>query len=474
MPLLPVTISDGQVSGVDSLSSAASSVLNWQADEAGINRPRPGLAAYSLNGLTTTQVVALERFPPYTVLIDSARKFQYIADVGPGTARDASTSSTATQLEGTSRPTWVVGREYIYAAGGGRIQRWNNTIGLSEALSSSPSCTHIASIGQYLIANDVSNPNRYKWSDIGEGVWTTWPTANFSTVTGRAEIIVGLFESLGRLYVFGGGSLQIYEVGSDPTLPFDLVASTDSGLAAPYAFTRLDRQVAFLDHRRRIVIGDGVSGEPVSSAIDKDIRGFSTISDCFMYREDIGQHSSLVVRFPTELRTFVLDLKGQKWSERKGYTAPFLSDYPVSAYVYRSLDNAHILGSTSTTGALYTLSTSSRQDLSGPLVCERTTGWHDFGTQNRKRSNGVTAVLRRGTAAEGDTPGAYEVRVQNDDGPWSPWQQISIGTPSQYEQRRKAYFGGLFGRRRYCVRVSTSEDTSLVSLHDDITDTGRP
>lgn len=471
--LMPVTISDGQVSGVDALSSAASSVVNWDVDESGINRPRASLVAYSVTGLTTAEVVGIERWGSYTMLVDSDRKMQVIADIAPGTAVSVSDSTSASKVLGIERPTWVPGRQYVYAAGGGQIQRWQTGMALSEALSSSPSCTHIASAGQYLLANDTAVADRYWWSSIGEGAWGTWPAANFSTYGSRPDTIQGIFENAGRVYIFGKRSVQIHELGSDPTLPFDLIGTIDTGLAAPYAFAKLDTQVAWLDHRRRVVIGDP-SADPVSAAIDKDLRGFGTISDCHMYREDVGQQSSLVVRFPTETRTFAYDLKGQRWKERDYYTAPFRADYPVNAYVYRSSDNAHIVASTASTGALYKLSTTTRSDVGRPLVCERTTGWNDFGSGNRKRSNGQTLILRRGTGTTGTTPGAYEVRKQDDDKPWTPWQQVSIGEPHQYEQKARTRLHGVFTRRRYGIRVSTTEETGVASLYDDITDLGVP
>jgi len=472
MALQKVDTSSGQVSGVDDLSPAASSVINWEEDEAGISRPRAALAAYAVTGLTTAKIIGIERWGAYTVFVDSDRKFQTISDYSPSIANAASSSSTATQLQGTRRPTWVIAHDYIYAAGGGKIQRWGSSLFNSELVTDSPACTHIASLGQYLIANDVGDPTRFKWSDIGEGAWTSWPSANATGADARPDNIIGIFENANRLYIFGEGSLQIYEVGSDATLPFDLIGSVDTGLGAPYAVARMDQQLAYLDHRRRVVVGDGVASEPISGAIEKDLRGLTTISDCHMYREEVGQQANLVVRFPTEARTFVYDLKGTKWRERTGYTAPFLTDYPVNGYTYRKVDNAHIVASTSATGALYKLSTTSRQDLGGPLVCERTTGWNEFGSANRKRSNGLVLISRRGTAAQGATPAAYEVRVQADDGPWSPWEFVSVGEPQQYEQKRKIHKHGIFSRRRYGVRVSGTEDTSLVALYDDVTDLG--
>jgi hypothetical protein len=160
-------------------------------------------------------------------------------------------------------------------------------------------------------------------------------------------------------------------------------------------------------------------------------------------------------------------LKSQRWSERQKYTAPFQGDWPVNTYSYWPANDYHLFGSA--TSGFYRFGTSG-QELGAPLVCERTTGWADHGTPNKKRSGRIQAIMRRGTAAEGATPGALEIRKQDDGTPWSAWQQMSVGTPSDYKQVMFAYMGGIFRRRRYGVRYSNTEDFSLVSLYDDVRD----
>jgi len=136
-------------------------------------------------------------------------------------------------------------------------------------------------------------------------------------------------------------------------------------------------------------------------------------------------------------------------------------------YILVLLHQAKTVGSNLTTGGLYKLSLTTRQDIGNPLVCERVTGWHDHGTISRKRCVRLRAVMRRGTAAQGATPGSLEVRVQDDDKPWSAWRQISVGTPSQHEQVKALYPGGVYRRRRYHTRFSNTEDISLVELHEE-------
>ena len=78
--------------------------------------------------------------------------------------------------------------------------------------------------------------------------------------------------------------------------------------------------------------------------------------------------------------------------------------------------------------------------------------------------------MRRGTAAEGATAGAVEIRVKDDEGPWSDYEQISVGNPHEYEQSVDIYLGGVFRHRYYDLRFTNSESTALVALYDDITE----
>lgn len=475
--LQAVDISGGQVSGVDSLSPAASSVRNWEVDEAGVNRPRPGLTTHALTGFTTTSpVIGLERWKSYVIMVTEDRKLWAVNDSLPTSVIALSDSTTATQLEGAERPVFALGELYVYVTGGRRIQRWQPALALSEVITASPNCTHIAAIGQRLVTNINSetttvDQGTYQWSDIGEGSWGTWPAANTATADARPDPISALSENTDELLIFGTETTQAFGTGSDPTFPFEKTATINVGIAAPYAFTRMDREFAMLDNRRRIVLTDARAAETISDAIQKDLRGFSTISDCWMHREDRGQHSLLVVRFPTEGRTFTYDMKAKRWGERDYYALPFHVDFPSGAHCYWPHLNVHLFGSSLAAGGVLKFDEDSRSDLDGPLVAERTTGWQDFGTGHRKRSSRLQLVLRRGTAAQGATPGIFELRVQNDTGPWSTWKHIDLGTPEQYEQVKFSFAcNGVFRRRRYGLRYSSADDTSLVSLQDDVTD----
>jgi hypothetical protein len=61
------------------------------------------------------------------------------------------------------------------------------------------------------------------------------------------------------------------------------------------------------------------------------------------------------------------------------------------------------------------------------------------------------------------------VRVQDDDKGWSTWKQFSVGVPEDYRQYADTFStAGIFRRRRYGVRFSTTESASIEAIHDDV------
>lgn len=467
MPFANVDIALGHAVGLDSLGPGYSETYNWEPDQSGVLRPRYGLASYSVTGYSSAATIGLERFQTSIVAVDNSRYFYVINDATPSIATVLSTATTSTQLEGYKRPTFASGENYVFAAGGGRVSYWAPGMTAAAMLTASPHCTHVAAIGQRLVTNNVDDTAVFNFSDIGESTWGTWPDENFANADSRPDPIYGVYENLGELYVFGQQTLQVYGISSDPVFPFDSVSTINIGVSGPYSVVKLDQSFMLFDERRRFVLTDGRSFQVASDPIASTLRGLTTVSDCFGYREATGQLDRIVWRFPTERRTFVYDLPANKWISERRYYSSDNADWPVNAYVYRHSDAAHIVGLA--TGGLAQMSTT-HLDVAQPLVCELTTRWHDHGTSNSKRSTRVRVTMRRGTAAENATPGALEVRIQNENGPWTPWRQISVGNPAQYEQVRDIYFGGVFRRRRYNVRFSNTEEMSLVSVMDDVTE----
>ena len=76
--------------------------------------------------------------------------------------------------------------------------------------------------------------------------------------------------------------------------------------------------------------------------------------------------------------------------------------------------------------------------------------------------------MRRGTTPLAATEGLLEVAVDDDAKGFGQFKTISMGLPGDRREWMDLFFGGVFHRRRYWIRYSNTDDTSLVALHDDV------
>ncbi len=402
--------------------------------------------------------------------VDGDRKIWALPDSSPAVWTALSDATAATQLDGDARPVFAEDASDLFIAGGGAIQKWTGA-GLTARLggTSPTDVTHLVNLSQRLIANTAANPSRILYSDLGDGNDSTWGALSFATAESRPDAIVAIGENTAELAVWGKTTTEAWGTTADALAPYQRINTLNIGMSAPYSAVRFDNYYFWLDDRRRFVSSDVRGYEVVSKAIEKDLRGLSTISDCWGYREDTDLGGVLVWVFPTAGRTFAYEYDTKKWQERNYYTAPTNGTWPVNCHAYWDAYNLNLVGA-STGAAVYSLDTTQRQDIGGTMVAERITGWMDFGTANMKRSLRVQVRMRRGTTPLAAVDGQLEVAVAQDGGGWGSFKTITMGQPGDQEMVRDLYFGGIFTTRRYWIRYSGTDDFSLVSLHDDIID----
>lgn len=490
MAFAPIDLSSGYAPDADVSADGASVLVNWRLVDpvsdgrARVSLPRPGTTSYAVSGLTGP-VVGAYRYQnaKQTILVTSDRYIYRIPDSSPSIAIPLSTSTSSTQLGGLLRPTFAEDSTGVLIAGGGYISKWSPgsatavqiTAGAAPARS-----THIAVLGQRVASTDATNPANqggFFWSDLGAGNDTSWSALSFATADARTDPVVALYDNTSELFIFGSTTLQVYSISTDPLVPYAPVVTANVGIIAPYSVVRVDNQFAFIDETRRIVMSDGRQVQDITGPIQSEIRALSTVSDAWGWRERHDRWDLLCFHFPTAMRTYELDLKRNTWSVRAKYDPAqgINVDMPIGAYSYNEAQNRHVFWrSDVSTGGFYLDSTSTVDYDGAAILCERWTGWNDYGSTNRKRSKVIRAYLKTGTATA--TPGAIEVSVSDDGRPWSSWVQMSIGQPSSTTQMwADAYLGGVFVRRRCRWRYATSatEAAALVAAADDVTDLGR-
>jgi len=444
------------------------------------NVPRYPISAYTTTNLTDT-VKGIYRFKTHVVAICADGYAYQIDDINPTLPVALTVAGTATSIiGGGKRAVFAEDASDCFVACGAGIYKWAAGTALMAAISDGSSsafpevCTHVAVIGQRVVANDkrsATNRQRFFYSDLGDGGDSTWTALGFQTAEGRSDEVVAVYENTAELFVFGTSTTQVYSVGSDPVAPFAPSNTMNVGLHAYYSPVLVDDRFAMVDNFRRIILTDGRQFEIISD----DIEGWlaaNTINDAFGWRERSDRYDLLFFQFPTAHKTFVYNLKTKRWSEDAMTTGATTDLMPIGGYAYRESDNTHLFGS-STASAIYSRATSRGLDLgSNPIICERMTGVHRHGSYKHKRSGRVRTVCRRGTSGPTGTSDVLEVRVRNDGGDWSDWQQHDIGNDGDAVQHVDSFFGGVFVGRVYHTRYAGTDDTALIEVNDELEEVG--
>lgn len=486
MPEAVIPLQVGQKASSDDVTGAARLVVNWMVDSNGAVRPRPGISSATFDpssysnpasgvgiiGCYVWKNVINQR--EYLVYVRSDRMIFAKDLVSLSLTALSSSSDVTTKLDGAATvATFAEDSQRLVIAGGGQLQVWTGS-GLSSRIASTVvgvnqppmSATHVVSLANYLIANQVALPgtnNQIIWSGLGDGNHTTWSPLNFNTADADPDPVVALSTNLREVVAFGTKTVQAFGIGSDPTLPFSATTSLTVGCGAPYSVIKFDGQYAWLDETRRFVVSDVRSMQHISQDVDKLIRDLSTVSDCFGFRLRIAYWDSLVWVFPTAARAYVYDLSRKEWYQWRGWNG--VDDYAavrIGAYDYWRNGNLHFVGDP-TYENIFTLDPAMMADYGPglPLVNERVTERLDQGTGDRKRTKFVRFFLKRGTTGFGGTPAYLDVAKKDDDGAWSGQATLSLGVQGDYTSFVDWYPGGLYRRRQYRVRYSGSVDLSI-------------
>lgn len=482
---LPLT--DGLHVSADDTPAASQTVINWMVDGPGEGsvRVRPGISNATLDPGRYTAVtgtstgiigtyVWVSAFDGLTYLIYVRQdRTIWAKNLITNAVAALSSASPLTQLSGSSVPVFAEDSLRVVISGGGSIQQWTG-VGLSSRLGvyvagvnqPPPAASHVVSIGNYLVANNVQpgTNNQIFWSNLGDGAHASWNPLNFNTADADADAVVALGTNMREIVAFGAKTLQVFGLTSDATLPFASAASLPLGCGAAHSIVRRDNDYAWLDDTRRIVAGDGRSYNVLSDNISKGLRDLSTVSDCIGFRARLGYWDLLLFIFPAAQRAFAYDQARRDWREWRGWDG--MSDYAgirISCYAPYPSGNMHIVGDPLYEN-LWTLDDGEFSDTGPgqPIVAELVTSRLDWSSVQRKRTKRVRFFAKRGnsltTASE---PAFLDVAKRDDDRAWSGLARINLGTEGDYASFRDWYPGGIYHRRQFRIRYSGGVDTSL-------------
>jgi hypothetical protein len=481
---------DGQKVFAEDLPGARQSVINWQLDGTGSARLRPAIVNTTLDpgvySRTTGTLQGLIGAYVWRSVFNQRDYLVYVRQDRYISAKDLitnvvtvlSTATTTTQLDGAA-PVAIFAEDSqrLTIAGGGQLQTWNGNVAsvtqristFSAGVNEPPlSATHVVGLANYLVANQSALPGtntQIFWSGLGDTNHITWNPLNFNTADADPDAIMGIYGNLREVFAFGQKTVQAFGIGADPLLPFSSSAALALGCSAPYSPIRNDAEFVWLNETRRFVRSDARSSTFISDDIDKLIRDFGRVDDCFGFRLRLAYWDLLVWIFPTEGKTYAYDQRAQKWFQWRGWNG--IDDFAairIAAYAFWATGNLHIVGD-SLYENLWTLDAAGTSDTGPnlPIVAERVTQHLDGGTGTRKRCGKVRTFVKRGQSAQDATEAFLDVAKSDDDGPWQG-SLLGLGLAGDYQSFLDWYPGGIYYRRQYRVRYSGGVDLAIARM----------
>jgi hypothetical protein len=399
----PIPILSGAQSALDPLAGAALQYINAMPGPDGV-ATRPCITPWSLfpaSAPSKSPVVSITPFGNFVI---------YVTDDGAGTrmvyALDAvnrnvvslDDETTATRIAGTYRPKTTTSRGFVFVSGGQQASRVSSAL-IASKFPTAPLAKDIATLSQYVLIAADDDSGLIYWNLPGDSQVDSWDTVfRFAEAEARPDKLIAIQASARELFAFGSQTTQVF--APDPNSYFAPVATMDLGCAARASIVNNDVIMSWLDSFGRIVQSDGrgLSEQGIISdrGLASTIKGLSTISDCWAYREVIGNSDCLVYTFPTVGRTFAYDQRSPgAWHERLGWANGNWTAYPVTSYAWWPERQAHLVGLAN--GTIATLTDTGSTDMGEPVRCKIRAGFIRAAAGVREPQS-VRLVLRRGEA----------------------------------------------------------------------------
>jgi len=163
-------------------------------------------------------------------------------------------------------------------------------------------------------------------SEAGTGrIWISkvydgmaWNALDFATAEAVPDELVGIGTTRQNLWLFGSLSTEVYYNSGDPDFPFQRVPGVTlyMGCGSIGSIVEIDGMIYWFTNKRTIARNNGYQYEIVSpDAINYQISTYSTINDATAFTYTLEGRNFYVINFPTELKTWVMDLGTGQWHE---------------------------------------------------------------------------------------------------------------------------------------------------------------
>lgn len=355
----------------------------------------------------------------------------------------------------------------LYMANGGRIIEFDGTTAQFIVDADAPlKVTHIAVLDTYLIANDLSDPEKMKYSEVGNP--SEWFGESISA-EGDPDRLNAIHVAFREIGLFGTSVLESWY--NDGVSPFSRIdgAMVEVGTLSPYSIVKADNGYFLLDKSKQIVRIIGRQRIVESQPINNLLGAVADVSEA--QGERITQNGVALYTIRVGDRTFVFDYSVKEWvsewgryNKRTGQYDRFQGQHFINIEQWGVTLCGDFEGST-----LYKLDFDSTLDVGDILRPSWLTGHVTHGTGNEKRSNALRIRLKRGEGTPGGDEPVLLVRWRDDGSKvWSNTRKIGLGFTGDDNMFKEICQLGSYRSRQYEFSCTEDVPIALAKVDEDV------
>jgi hypothetical protein len=296
--------------------------------------------------------------------------------------------------------------------------------------------------GYFLVTGDSSQ--KFYWNET-PGSGTAWNGLDFASAEASPDYTVAILSDHRELWLFGAESAEIWVNTGDADSLFQRSGNTyiTKGCVAAGTVLAMNNTVFWLgaekDGQGIVYMAQGYNPVRVSThALEKAIRGYSTITDAKAFTYQLDGHSFYVLIFPTANATWFYDAASQEWFEWSWRNPSDNTDNRHRANCCVFFNEETLVGDWET-GELYALDADTYDDDGDPIRRKRITQTSSaeglplfFEELIIDMETGVGLATGQGSDPK------IMLRYSDDNGhSWSSTLEVSIGQAGDYDAEVK-------------------------------------
>lgn len=300
---------------------------------------------------------------------------------------------------------------------------------------------------------------------------SSFDALNFASAEGSPDNIVEQIVDHRQLILLGSDSTEIYEIGSDPNLPFQRIgAAIETGCAAPGTACKIDNAIVWLGQDER---GAGIiwrlngytptriSTNWVEEKIRKAMRDAGEVSGAAAYSYQQDGHSFYCINVPGIDTTLAVDVATGVWHDRAELVNGVYAQHRATCHAF--CYGKHLVGSAD--GRIYELDPTISNNAGDVLVRDRIVPDSGTAPGGLVRHGNVEIGCTVGEGLPNGQKAQIMMRRTNDGKPptaANSWAYASLGNVGETEARVIFPRTGMARDRVWQFRVTDDAAFSLL------------